>query len=876
MRRHVLIAAAVLSVFPVSLKAGIAVEEIEAYEDTGGSPTHYAPVDFAGASSITLQAGQLGGLFPGITFHATGGTTSSMSNHAYAVGASFYGNNSVAFPFVTDVYAAPNTNFLTTTTNAQSATGIAPAPGNFSNGAVVVNNSYVYSTGATPSDLDLLRRLDFMINRSDVTFVSSAVSDVGGLLYNIPWTSFNALSVTGDQQTFSVAASPGKQHADLSLSGQASFTSAAVSSYAAALYGTAKNAGQTDAQHGVTIRSLLMAGADKTNYVRQTANNLDITTGAGEADYTSSLSILKAGEKPLLAVNGSTVAGTPSVAQRGWTEGTVAAGGKSVVLFHSDGFITGLTASLNWDVTQSTPSAGQIDTRTAASQFANLGLEVRPVTLSNGSYTLSASLADSTLHSTATGDNVQYLYSTNTLAAGDYAFLISDNSAFSPAVGFSYAFTGLFPNAWKVASSGSWGSSSNWADGIPNLVAAQASFPVISGGVASASVTLDGNRIVGKLLFSGATSYTVSQGSAGVLTINDTGDASGTALVAVSSGSHSITAPVVVTDGVTASVAGASSLEISNGITGAGGLTKTGTGTLTLDGSESFGNASVTAGTVVLTPGASFPTASITVGSGAVLKLTAPGSAGVLVRTLSSSLALSSGAIATVDTPLAPANRQLIVEGNITFAGSLNNWAGQFELSSNDLDLTGASLASITNQIKQGLYSGTSQGITSAAASSGAAHLQTLGVLVNNNGAGTALYGNGTTLGLFDSRSPASGDVLVKYTFFGDANLDGSVSVADFARIDTGFTGHLSGWYNGDFNYDGTIDGSDYTLIDNAFNTTGSASIAAPTSLLASSSAAVPEPAGAALFFAGLVTWATGRSRRTRRTAQRTSTTTGS
>jgi hypothetical protein len=62
--------------------------------------------------------------------------------------------------------------------------------------------------------------------------------------------------------------------------------------------------------------------------------------------------------------------------------------------------------------------------------------------------------------------------------------------------------------------------------------------------------------------------------------------------------------------------------------------------------------------------------------------------------------------------------------------------------------------------------------------------------------------------------------VLVKYTDYGDANLDGTVNVADYTRLDAGFIsgGKLTGWFNGDFNYDGVVDGSDYTLMDNAFN----------------------------------------------------------
>ena len=65
--------------------------------------------------------------------------------------------------------------------------------------------------------------------------------------------------------------------------------------------------------------------------------------------------------------------------------------------------------------------------------------------------------------------------------------------------------------------------------------------------------------------------------------------------------------------------------------------------------------------------------------------------------------------------------------------------------------------------------------------------------------------------------------MLVRYTFYGDANLDGHVDGSDYSLIDNGALLHLTGWQNGDFNYDGVINGSDYTLIDNAYNTQGTA-----------------------------------------------------
>ncbi len=55
--------------------------------------------------------------------------------------------------------------------------------------------------------------------------------------------------------------------------------------------------------------------------------------------------------------------------------------------------------------------------------------------------------------------------------------------------------------------------------------------------------------------------------------------------------------------------------------------------------------------------------------------------------------------------------------------------------------------------------------------------------------------------------------VIVKYTYFGDTNLDGTVTSADFGRFLDGLVNHGSTWAQGDFTYDGHVDlGNDYNL----------------------------------------------------------------
>lgn len=64
--------------------------------------------------------------------------------------------------------------------------------------------------------------------------------------------------------------------------------------------------------------------------------------------------------------------------------------------------------------------------------------------------------------------------------------------------------------------------------------------------------------------------------------------------------------------------------------------------------------------------------------------------------------------------------------------------------------------------------------------------------------------------------------LLLRYTYYGDLNLDGRVGADDYALLDRGFGAHRSGWVNGDVNYDGTVDAADYLLTDRSYALNGS------------------------------------------------------
>jgi hypothetical protein len=196
---------------------------------------------------------------------------------------------------------------------------------------------------------------------------------------------------------------------------------------------------------------------------------------------------------------------------------------------------------------------------------------------------------------------------------------------------------------------------------------------------------------------------------------------------------------------------------------------------------------------------------------------------------------------------------KVLTVDNLSAGGIPNAWTSQIDLKDNDLIIRStasariAKAAEITNQLKQGsnfAHAGqfwTGNGIITSLGGNGSTSYGTIGVAVND----FALLGvgqTGTLFSTFDGQSVGVNDVLVKYTYFGDADLDGAVTTNDYFQIDNGFLGSKTGWINGDFDYDGAITTNDYFLIDNAF-LSQSARLAPFLDSASGAATAVPEPA---------------------------------
>jgi hypothetical protein len=212
----------------------------------------------------------------------------------------------------------------------------------------------------------------------------------------------------------------------------------------------------------------------------------------------------------------------------------------------------------------------------------------------------------------------------------------------------------------------------------------------------------------------------------------------------------------------------------------------------------------------------------------------------------------------------------LILQGGLGSAGS-----GPITVNGGGAIVRGASAGSVFALLQSGYNGGAwngSTGINSTAATTDLAHLHAVGFYQPAPFTNVQFVEDGVTNGVGNVAGPTNnspGDVVIKYTYYGDANLDGKVDGSDYSLIDNGYLTGATGWQNGDFNYDGVINGSDYTLIDNAYNTQGAqinAQVASPTAQIAggAGSSSVPEPATLGLLGIGAVGLLGRRNRRRR------------
>ncbi|MEO6434135.1 MAG: LamG-like jellyroll fold domain-containing protein, partial [Tepidisphaeraceae bacterium] len=140
---------------------------------------------------------------------------------------------------------------------------------------------------------------------------------------------------------------------------------------------------------------------------------------------------------------------------------------------------------------------------------------------------------------------------------------------------------------------------------------------------------------------------------------------------------------------------------------------------------------------------------------------------------------------------------------------------GVIDVKDNDLILDYSMVSPIGIWVVGGGYNGLSGMVRDGRLMSSLAtgdHFTTLGVAE----ASDALDLIGSATVTWSGRTVDASSVLVKFTYGGDADLDGKINIDDYGQIDfnVAASGSVFGWFVGDFNLDGKINIDDYGIID--------------------------------------------------------------
>ena len=365
---------------------------------------------------------------------------------------------------------------------------------------------------------------------------------------------------------------------------------------------------------------------------------------------------------------------------------------------------------------------------------------------------------------------------------------------------------------WNKDGSGNWHDPVNWTAGVPNASGAVAEFlGRLTAANAPANVAVTGNRTVGRIVFDNPNTYLLVPGSTGgTLTLDNGGNA---ALIEARAGAHCISVPLVFNDSLVVEArAAARMMSCANiAVPDARRVTKVGDGSFEARGG-------------------------LDLGATATFRTEEGESQARYVRGGHVEIAAGSRVVIPANGTISGVSNV----GSLTIAWARGAWLGRLDLTDNDLIVQAdaarrdAVLRDVSDQIRtaRNSASGPWNGNGIAATAARARPLTGLAAVANPG------------LAEFGGQSIGPDDVLVKYTYNGDANLDGRITSDDYFRIDSGFLAQPANptYDQGDFNYDGQITSDDYFQIDSAFLGQGE-----PMAGGIAAAVAVPEPAGLAL-----------------------------
>jgi autotransporter-associated beta strand protein len=722
---------------------GVVVEQNEApLNPSGPTPYQYLP-DPTQFSKVTF------------TDESGGGATST---HATQVGYSLYYYDSGGTQ--SDCYN--EASWIPNVLKFQSLSLPAAPP---SNDPVVGNFSWAGGYGTAAYDNDVLRRFDYMIDQYNLVEVVGVNNGAGSAIPALLASSYNSIAVglsNGQSSTGPVPPGdvdgPGRSKPDIvAPDGEVSYVVPDVTAAAAILEQVARKMSLTSGTNAAVIKAILLAGADKTplpSWSHTSTQPLDPQYGAGQLNFLSAYQIMAAGPQ----LSGLTVS-----ASTGWSYGAVfpsnSAGSTQTYYFDvPSGQPFDLSALLTWqrNLTYAPSGSALVFTPSLATIDLNL--------YQASNFTLGSLVASSS----SSIDNVQYVFD-RAIAPGEYALKVARTDMLSGSWSYALAWQTQAVPQWAAAN-GSWNVGANWSGAAaPSGVGYEAYFggPTTSG----VSVTLDSPQTIGQLTLGNSAStsagYTFSAGSAGTLTFSNSGS---NALLTITSGSHAISAPVILASNVTIAPALGAAVNISGNISGTGGsrvLTVNGSGVLALSGSNTFsGGAVITAGTLQIGAGG----ASGTPGAGPITDY------GTLAVNRSDTYSLSTSISGTGGiVQLGPGTTVLAVSNSYTGVttirgGALRPVAAGALPATGSLTLAGGVLESNGTFTRNVSSSGANTVAWSAAGGGFAANGGLLVVNLFNNGQMLAWTGSGIQGPLMFGSATANNETA----FFNPINLNGA------------------------------------------------------------------------------------------------------
>jgi autotransporter-associated beta strand protein len=285
--------------------------------------------------------------------------------------------------------------------------------------------------------------------------------------------------------------------------------------------------------------------------------------------------------------------------------------------------------------------------------------------------------------------------------------------------------------SWQNDANGNWSSAGSWNGNLPNGGNSQAIFGNVI--TAPRTVTVDIPVSVGSMTFNSTNAYTLT-GTQPITMLSGSGDAA----ITVTTGSHLISVPLVLSTNTDVTVSSANTMTLAGNISGAGVLNMFGPGGLVLTGSNTYGGGTnISAGTLAIGNGGSGGSLVGNIIDNGTLAFNLAGSPTFAGRVSGSGGLVASGA------------GLLTLTGSNTYTGGTTVSAGTLQGNVSSLEGSITNNAMVTfNQAAAGTYAGSmtgSGGVTKTGTASltvaGADTFSFSGGIAINQGALATPYG---------------------------------------------------------------------------------------------------------------------------------------